>query len=296
MGDNSYYSVDVTAAGNAYDVNMSQKLEIIADATYTLTFDAWSDINRPIVAGIGLSADPWSNTIETVNITTDRKTYTLTLNADGYGAADARVLFDLGAAAGMVNIDNVSLFSGDTGGGTPPPSSGTQIDLPVDFESTTVDYTLTDFGENSSSLVTDPTDANNTVVKVVKTAIAATWAGTTIGTDSGFATNIPITLTNSKITVRVWSPDAGTPIRLKIEDANDKTHTCETEVNTTVTAGWETLEFDFTNQAPGTELLSVGLNNGWVYNKASIFFNFGTDGATAGEKTYYFDDVMFIAN
>jgi len=28
---------------------------------------------------------------------------------DGWGAADARVLFDLGAAAGLVNIDNVSL-------------------------------------------------------------------------------------------------------------------------------------------------------------------------------------------
>ena len=180
------------------------------------------------------------------------------------------------------------------GGTTPPPSSGNQIDLPVDFESTTVDYTLTDFGENSSSVVVDPTDANNTAAEVIKTAIAATWAGTTIGTDAGFATNIPITLTNSKMTVRVWSPDAGTPIRLKIEDANDNTHTCETEVNTTVAGGWETLEFDFTNEAPGTESLSVGLSNGWVYNKASLFFNFGTDGATAGEKTYYFDDVLFI--
>ena len=26
---------------------------------------------------------------------------------------------------------------------------------------------------------------------------------------------------------------------------------------------------------------------------ASIFFNFGTDGSSAGEKTYYFDDVWF---
>jgi len=29
------------------------------------------------------------------------------------------------------------------------------------------------------------------------------------------------------------------------------------------------------------------------YNMASIFFNFGTEGATAGEKSYYFDDVKF---
>lgn len=170
---------------------------------------------------------------------------------------------------------------------------GTQIDLPVDFEGSTVNYSLTDFGGNSSSLVTDPTDAGNTVVQVVKTSASATWAGTTVGTSAGFASNIPLTLEDSKMTVRVWSPEAGTPIRLKVEDSNDPTHTCETETNTTVAGDWELLEFDFANQAPGTEFLSVGLDMGWTYNMASIFFNFGTDGATAGEKTYYFDNVKF---
>ncbi len=172
---------------------------------------------------------------------------------------------------------------------------GTHIDLPVDFEGSTVNYTMSDFGGNESSLVTDPTDPSNTVIKAVKTREAATWAGTTIGTPAGFASNIPLTLTDSKMTVRVWSPEAGTPIRLKVEDSSDPTHTCETETNTTVSAAWETLEFDFLNQAPGTELLSIGLSMGWTYNMASIFFNFGTDGVTAGEKTYYFDDVQFGA-
>lgn len=170
---------------------------------------------------------------------------------------------------------------------------GTHIDLPVDFEGSTVNYTMSDFGGNLSTLVTDPTDPGNKVIQAIKTAQAATWAGTTIGTPAGFATNIPLTLTDSKMTVRVWSPEAGTPIRLKVEDSNDPTHTCETETNTTVSGAWEALEFDFINQAPGTELLSVGLAMGWTYNMASIFFNFGTDGATAGEKTYYFDDVQF---
>lgn len=191
-------------------------------------------------------------------------------------------------------FDDLKQVAGGDGGGTDVGTELSQIDLPVDFESSTVDYTLTDFGDNMSSIVVDPTDASNTVAKVIKLSSAQTWAGTTIGKDSGFATNIPITLTNSKMTVRVWSPEVGTPIRLKLEDSNDATHTVETEVNTTLAGDWETLEFDFTNEAPGTESLSVGLNNGWVYNKASIFFNFGTDGATAGEKTYYFDDVLFI--
>ena len=108
-GDNSFYSANVESAGNSFDVNMSQKLEIVQGETYTLTFDAWSDTERPIVAGIGLSGGDFSNNSETVNINTVRTTYTLVLTATNFGAMDARVLFDLGAAVGMVNIDNVSL-------------------------------------------------------------------------------------------------------------------------------------------------------------------------------------------
>jgi len=169
---------------------------------------------------------------------------------------------------------------------------GTQIDWPVDFEGAMVNYTMSDFGGNVSSLEVDPADASNTVIQTIKTNQAATWAGTTIGTPAGFVRDLPLTLSDSKMTVRVWSPAAGTPIRLKVEDSNDVTHTCETETNTTV-AGWEELEFDFANQAPGTESLSVGLSMGWTYNMASIFFNFGTNGETAGEATYYFDEVRF---
>ena len=172
---------------------------------------------------------------------------------------------------------------------------GAQIDLPVDFESEDVNYTMSDFGGNVSTLVADPADPTNLVIRAIKTDQAAAWAGTTIGTPAGFGSNIPLTLTDSKMTVRVWSPAAGTPIRLKVEDSNDPTHTCETEVNTSVAGGWEYLVFDFNNQAPGTELLSIGLDMGWTYNMASIFFNFGTEGSVAGEQTYYFDEVQFGA-
>ena len=172
-------------------------------------------------------------------------------------------------------------------------SNGTQIDLPVDFEDMTVNYTMSDFGGNISSLTTDPEDINNHVIQVIKPLGAATWAGTTIGTPAGFATDVPLSLTDSKMTVRVWSPAAGTPIRLKLEDDKDPTHTVETETNTTVSNAWEIMEFDFVNQAPGTESLAIGLSMGWTYNMASIFFNFATDGDTAGETMYYFDDVSF---
>jgi len=170
---------------------------------------------------------------------------------------------------------------------------GYQLDLPVTFQDNTINYTTTDFGGNISQMVVDPVNANNNVIKVVKPNTAATWAGTTIGTPAGFLSNIPLSLSSSIMTVRVWSPSSGTPIRLKVEDSSDPTHTCETETNTSINGGWETITFDFKNQAPGTELLSIGLGFGWTYNMASIFFNFGTDGSSAGEKTYYFDDVWF---
>jgi len=110
---NTHYSVNVTSVGNPWEVNTSQFVELINGETYTLTFDAWSDTNRDILAGIGLSADPWTNVAETTSITTIRTTYTYTFEAIGFGAPQARVLFDLGADSGVVNIDNVALFLGD---------------------------------------------------------------------------------------------------------------------------------------------------------------------------------------
>ncbi|MEO0554313.1 MAG: hypothetical protein AAF149_13985 [Bacteroidota bacterium] len=116
-GGNSFYSVDITTPNpdEPFLVNLSQKLEIMQDMSYMLTFDAWSDRDRAIIAGIGLSGGSFANTSETVSITAERQTYRLILLADGFGAADARVLFDSNGEAGLVNIDDVSLVLFDDG-------------------------------------------------------------------------------------------------------------------------------------------------------------------------------------
>ncbi len=163
-----------------------------------------------------------------------------------------------------------------------------QINLPVTFEASNVDYDLTDFGGNASSIVTDPTDPANTVAQSIKTDMAETFAGTTMG-GNGFVDAVPFTDTDTKMTVRVWSPDAGITVRLKVEDATNGAISVETDATTTVAMAWETLEFDFSNEAAGTSALDLAN----TYDKASIFFNFGTTGADAGEKTYYWDDVEF---
>ena len=163
------------------------------------------------------------------------------------------------------------------------------FNLPVPFEADTMQFALVDFGGNASAFEVDPTDPTNNVARSTKTDIAELWAGTTLGVD-GFTDAIPFTATATKMSIRVWSPDAGIPVRLKVEDSNDATISVETETMTTMAGAWETMEFDFSNEVSGTAALNLANN----YNKASIFFNFGTTGADAGEKTYYWDDVEFL--
>ncbi len=164
------------------------------------------------------------------------------------------------------------------------------VALPVTFDDETINYGLTDFGGNMSEIIVDPTNSENKVAQSIKTEAAETWAGTTVGGTAGFTSPIPFAEGSTTMSVAVWSPTSGTPMRLKVEASNDPTISVETEAVTTVANEWEVLLFDFSNEAPGTATLNLG----YSYNKASIFFNFGTDGATAGEQTYYWDDMEFV--
>ncbi len=187
-----------------------------------------------------------------------------------------------------VYLDNIYFYSGGETIGTTP------LDLPVTFEDEDVTYGLSDFEGAVSQLIEDPTNAENTVVETIKQAGAATFAGTTLTldlggspNDPGFATAIPFTATATTMQVRVWSPTADTPVRLKVENSADPTVSVETQVTTTVAMMWDTLTFDFMNQATGT----AALNLASTFNKATIFFDFGTVPTEAA--TYYWDDVMF---
>jgi 1,4-alpha-glucan branching enzyme len=167
-----------------------------------------------------------------------------------------------------------------------------QMDLPVTFELEGINYGVIGFGgAEVSTIETDPTDDQNTCVKVIKSATAATWAGTSITDldENGLATPIPFDAQNTTMSLRVWSPDAGIVVRLKVEDHNDPTHSVETDAMTTAAGQWETLVFDFANEGAGT----AALNLNYVFDYPSVFFNYNVPGEVAGEKTYYFDDLMF---
>ncbi|TWI79264.1 hypothetical protein IQ13_3667 [Lacibacter cauensis] len=163
-----------------------------------------------------------------------------------------------------------------------------QIDLPVTFDAAGVNYTMTDFGGNATVDGVDPDNNANKIKVTTKTNGAETWAGTTIGTANGFATKIPFAANATKMSMRVYSPAAGIPVRLKVEDRADGTKSVETQVNTTVANAWETLTFDFTNNVSGTPALNLATN----YHKASVFFDFGNGGSG---KVFRWDDVQMVA-
>ncbi len=237
--------------------------------------------------------------VETEALTTasgawETLTFDFSVQAAGTTAFDPTATYDKiiiffnfgtdGATAGAQTyyFDDIDVATGG-GGGTPTPFAA------LTFDDTALTYTLRGFGgAEDSTVVADPTDAGNNVVQVNRSATAETFAGTVVSTLANEAVGvIPLDATNTQMTVRVYSPAAGIPVRLKVENSGNAGVSVETEATTTVADTWETLTFDFTNEATGTAAFDPAA----TYDKVIVFFNFGTDGATAGAQTFFFDDV-----
>ena len=231
-------------------------LTTVANAWDTLEFD----FSNPATTPLNLAT------------TYDKASIFFNFNVDGATAGTKTYL-----------LDDVWFVAGSGGG-----PSLAQIDLPISWDDTAnVDYSTSDFGGNASMSVVDPTNSSNLVLQVDKGITAATWAGTTLGTGmpAPLATAIPFASNANIMKARIWSPDSGITVRLKVEDSGNSNTYVEVDVQTTVAAAWDTLTFDFTNPAT-TPIVYIN-----TYNVASFFFNFNVDGATAGAKTYYLDDV-----
>ena len=148
-------------------------------------------------------------------------------------------------------------------------------------------------GAEDATAVADPTDGSNKVARIVKSATAELWAGTTVALcPKDAVARIPFTDTQTRMSARVWSPAAGIPVRMKVENSADGTQSVETEATVTTANGWQVLTFDFARPATGTAALNPAL----TYDKVSVFFNFGTTGASTGERTYYLDDLSFVGS
>ena len=111
-GGNFVNQANVGGAGNPWDVNLSQDVLLDNGKTYTFTFDAFTDATtgtRTIVAGLGQNNAPYSSLTSTPTLTSTPQTFTYQITINYGNAVPDRVIFDLGAAAGYVFIDNVSV-------------------------------------------------------------------------------------------------------------------------------------------------------------------------------------------
>ncbi len=153
------------------------------------------------------------------------------------------------------------------------------VNLPITFESFTVNYAFTDFGDATSTVIDNP-DASgmNTSARVgqtLKANGADTWAGSFLILEN------PIDFSTNKLfKVKVWSPKTGAIVKLKVENITNADLNHEVDATTTVANQWEELSFDFS---------AINLAN--TYQKVVIFFDFGNAG---DGSTYYFDDVKLV--
>ena len=237
--------------------------------------------------------------VETEAVTTvadgwETLTFDFANEADGTAAFDPAatydkviIFFNFGVDGATAGAQTFYFDDIDIGAGNGAPSFPT-----IGFDVPAITYALRGFsGAEDSTVVVDPTDASNMVVQVNRSAAAETFAGTVVSTGPNETVpTIPLDAMNTQMSVRVWSPEAGITVRLKIENSADPAISVETEAVTTVAGDWETLTFNFLNEVPGTPAFDPAA----TYDKVIIFFNFGVDGATAGAQTFYFDDIMFV--
>jgi hypothetical protein len=184
-------------------------------------------------------------------------------------------------AGGSVFIDNIYFYKA--------PSQ--LIQLPIDFESSTLTYTWNGFGDASfgpipAGVITNPdksgANVSTKVVQIEKSSGAQVWAGASLNLDAA----VDFTK-GTKVNVTVWSPKVGAKILYKMEvstspkDGNgNPTVFVEVEATTTVANAWQVLTFDLTS--------SAAFNTANLYDRVILFPDFGVNGTGS---VYYFDDI-----
>lgn len=250
-----YFHMDVwTADLDKIDTFLISKTNGEKPVSKNLTPNAWTSIDIPISA----------------------------FTSQGLTVADIFQIKLVGTPAGKnVYIDNIYFYK----------TAAEAVQLPLDFESSTLAYTWGGFGDAGFgpipvSVVTNPdkTGANvsNKVVKIEKTNGAQVWAGASINLEN----TIDFTK-GTTVKVTVWSPKVGADILYKMEvstspkDGNgNPTVFFEAHATTTVANAWQVLTFDLT-AAPNFSTANK-------YDRVILFPDFGQMGTGT---TYYFDDI-----
>lgn len=156
----------------------------------------------------------------------------------------------------------------------------TLVGIPTDFESTTLNYMLGEFGRAGVSIIDNPDpsgiNASSKVAKLNKSDGSEVWAGTSLKLDG------PIDFAQfPNILVDVWSPKQGATVLLKVENSADPQNIfAEVTATTTTSNAWETLTWDFS---------AIDLSQS--YDVVVLFFDFGNAG---DGSDYYFDNIRHV--
>lgn len=180
--------------------------------------------------------------------------------------------------------DNLYFYREDGTTITPGTIEPGTVGLPLDFElPNPSDYKFEGFEGADSAIEANPdqngVNTSATVMRTIKTNGAQFFAGTLLDLD------IPIDFSmTQKLSVKIWSPKAGIPLRLALERNDGGAAQVFVDVNTTTSNEWEELVFDFSGVA----------NSSVDYNRVVLFMEFVEDLPGDG-STYYFDDIQ-LAN
>ena len=182
----------------------------------------------------------------------------------------------------------------------------------LDFELEASEYQIEFFEGANGSLLTDPTDSSNSVLKFVRTPESKFYSGMTLGYLTGSTVGeIPINADAGETTInaRIWSPSDGIVARMEIADTSaeaEQNMYYNVHAEATLNSGWNEVVFDFANPV----IRWVDSTNGEVatpisedatYDKINLFIDWNNGKDFAGNQvgaaitqdvTYYVDDVV----
>ena len=269
------YTVGITAVGlTGLSTTYNQEINVTFKAPENLVVTVTKDVVNPRIVSVSAIAD----------YATIMDIYFYDTTTVPVHALPGEVVTNTYAEAGNYLLTVVAKSAGSsttTHSETVVISAASDpVNLPINFESFTVNYAFSDFGNTTSTVIDNPDKTGiNTSAKVaqsLKAAGAETWAGSFLTLES------PIDFSANKLfKVKVWSPKAGAVVKLKVENLTNGDLNHEVDATTTVANQWEELSFDFS-----------AINMANTYQKVVIFFDFGNAG---DGSSYYFDDVKLVA-
>lgn len=183
------------------------------------------------------------------------------------GTYQVKVVAFSGGAATTEQITPVTIFD--------------PLELPLTFESTTLNYAWTNFDGGDVTVIANPQSGGiNTSAKVgrmIKNP-GQVWGGSFITLSS----NIDFSA-NKVFRMKVYSPRVGARVLLKVENSSNSGQNYEREVVTTRANAWEDLAFDYR-----------GINVANSYNRIVLIFDLGAAGDGSPNFTWLFDDIRLV--